>query len=93
MTNLEKRQMMLMGRYQKQGIYRFVMVKGTLTGLMCAVIGFLNSVTLFNMPWYFDLLSWLIIGWLFGIGMWFFVMWYFAKIKNYIHETEGVTQQ
>ncbi len=82
MTKLEKRQIMLMERYQKQGIYKFVLVKGSLAGLAFAVMTFLNWDTPFDLPWYLDLLFWLVLGLLFGIGLWFFAMWYFAKIKK-----------
>jgi hypothetical protein len=90
MTKLEKRQVMLLERYQKQGISRFVIVKGSLSGLMFAMVDFIQPDTFPEMPSYFEVLSCLMAGWLFGIGLWFFVMWYFGRIKKRLDESADV---
>ena len=82
MTKLEKRQMMLIERYQKEGIYRFVAIKGSLSGLAFACLVVLQPETFPHPPSFIQFLLCLIAGWLLGYGLWFFVMWYFGKIKK-----------
>jgi hypothetical protein len=71
-----------MERYQKQGIYLFVLTKGALTGVVFACVLFLQPETFPDPPSLFQILLCLIVGWLFCLGLWFFVGWYFNEIKK-----------
>ena len=99
MTYPEKRQMLLMKRYQAKGIFWFVAIKGPLFGLLFVVVIFLHPEVLApgtvpHLPSLFQVLLCLLAGWLVSYGLWFFFMWYFGKIKKRLdlEESKGKPQ-
>ena len=82
MTKLEKRQMLLLGKYRKQGILQFVLRWGTFASAAFAIVDFLSEETFPKLPSYPGLLACLIFGPIFAWGMWYFVIWYFGSIKK-----------
>lgn len=86
MTKLEKRQMMLFGKYRKQGVVTFVLRWGAFSALVFAIVDFLNDETFPKMPSYISLLACLVFGPLFTWAMWYFVMWYFGTIKKKLRD-------
>jgi hypothetical protein len=82
MTKLEKRQIMLLARYQKEGIHRFAAFKGALFGLTFAVVDFLQPENFPHPPSLIGLLFCLGAGWLSGYALWFFAGWYLGRIKK-----------
>ena len=82
MTKLEKRQMMLMVRYEKWGLVRFTLIWGSYLGFVISAITLEPQPDGIDLPWYYCVLISFSGSYVYVYGMWFLVRWYFAKIKK-----------
>ena len=76
--------MMLFEVYRKEGIFRFVAIRGIIgASLFLEISALMNSWhSPFGESWLILIPIYLIASWLFTFGLWFWVMWYFAKVKK-----------
>ncbi len=84
--------MMLMERYQKQGLLQFTLVKGSLAGLAFAILLGLQPEIFDSISVPFFVVGCFVFGYLLAFGMWFFTAWYFGRIKKRLLDSGELKQ-